>query len=89
MSPGARVLSAGVVAYQWTLRPLIGSNCRYEPSCSHYALEAFARHGAARGSLLAARRILRCNPWCAGGYDPVPPATPPTDAPLAEGRKAD
>jgi hypothetical protein len=86
VSPAARVLSAGVVAYQWTLRPLIGANCRYEPSCSHYALEAFARHGAARGSLLAVRRILRCNPCSAGGYDPVPCATPPTDD---LGRKAD
>jgi putative membrane protein insertion efficiency factor len=94
----ARLLSAGVVAYQWTLRPIIGAQCRFEPSCSHYALEALALHGAARGSLLAARRVLRCNPWTPGGYDPVPPPDPNTDiphrntpqtgAPLAEGRKA-
>jgi len=80
-TPIARVLSAGVVTYQWTLRPFIGAQCRHEPSCSHYALEALARHGAARGSLLTARRILRCNPWNPGGYDPVPPASPPIQNP--------
>ena len=88
MTWGARVLSAGVVAYQWTLRPVIGAQCRFEPSCSHYALEALALHGASRGSLLTVRRILRCNPWTPGGTDPVPPACSHTDAPLAEGRKA-
>lgn len=84
MSPMARLLSALVVAYQWTLRPLIGSQCRFEPHCSAYALEALARHGAARGTLLAVWRILRCNPWNAGGYDPVPPVS----ATHVEGRKA-
>ncbi len=82
-TPAARVLSAGIVAYQWTLRPFIGAHCRHEPSCSHYALEALALHGAGRGSLLTVRRILRCNPWTPGGYDPVPPARPHTDAPPA------
>jgi len=48
--------------------------CRFEPSCSAYALEALATHGAARGSWLAARRVGRCHPWHAGGLDPVPPA---------------
>ena len=66
-------LLAGVVRlYQWTLRPFIGAHCRYEPSCSHYALQALAEHGAARGTLLAGRRVLRCNPWMPGGHDPVP-----------------
>ncbi len=88
-SPAAHVLSAGVVVYQWTLRPFIGAHCRHEPSCSHYALEALAQHGAGRGSLLTVRRILRCNPWHPGGYDPVPPArahphsSHHTDVPLA------
>ena len=73
MSAATATLRGAVVAYQWTLRPLIGANCRFEPSCSHYALEALARHGAGRGSLLAARRVLACNPWNPGGPDPVPP----------------
>jgi putative membrane protein insertion efficiency factor len=83
MSPAAHAATVAVRAYQWTVRPLIGANCRFAPSCSHYAIEAFARHGAARGSVLAARRILRCNPWNEGGYDPVPPARP---APTPKGR---
>lgn len=72
MSPAARALSAGVVTYQWTLRPFIGAHCRYHPSCSHYALEALRRHGAARGTWLATKRVLRCNPWTPGGLDAVP-----------------
>jgi putative membrane protein insertion efficiency factor len=59
-------------AYQYTLRPLLGANCRFYPSCSDYAREAIDRHGAARGSWLAARRIARCHPYHAGGFDPVP-----------------
>lgn len=58
--------------YQWTLRPFIGAHCRFEPTCSAYAVEALRRHGSAAGSLMAARRVLRCNPWCDGGIDPVP-----------------
>ncbi len=76
MSPAARALSAPIFAYQWTIRPLLGPACRFCPNCSDYALEALARHGAARGGLLAARRILRCNPWNPGGLDPVPPPDP-------------
>jgi putative membrane protein insertion efficiency factor len=76
---GAAALKGAVVAYQWTLRPFIGAQCRFHPSCSHYALDALSAHGALRGSLLAGRRILRCNPWHPGGYDPVPPiAQPPS-----------
>ncbi|MDE1906384.1 MAG: membrane protein insertion efficiency factor YidD [Rhodospirillales bacterium] len=72
MSPAALMLSGAVRAYELTLRPVIGANCRYYPSCSAYAREALACHGVARGSLLAAQRILRCHPFHAGGYDPVP-----------------
>lgn len=68
----AWLLRALITLYQWTLRPIVGANCRFEPSCSHYAQEAIARYGALRGSLLGAGRILRCNPWTEGGYDPVP-----------------
>ena len=59
--------------YQWTLRPFIGAQCRYEPSCSHYAVEALRLHGPVRGAGLAGLRVLRCNPWLPGGLDPVPP----------------
>ena len=77
MTPAACVLNGAVRAYQWTIRPIIGAHCRFEPSCSHYAIEALRIHGAAHGSLLAARRVLRCNPWHAGGFDPVPPPASP------------
>ncbi len=72
----ATVLAGTVRAYQLTLRGVIGAQCRFEPSCSHYAIEALHTHGALRGSAMAARRILRCNPWHPGGYDPVAPLSP-------------
>ena len=59
--------------YQLAISPLLGQNCRFYPSCSHYAIEALQTHGAARGSVLAARRVCRCHPWNDGGHDPVPP----------------
>ena len=61
--------------YRWTLSPLLGGACRFEPSCSVYAYACIERFGAGRGSWLAARRLLRCHPWCDGGFDP-PPAAP-------------
>jgi putative membrane protein insertion efficiency factor len=60
--------------YQRFISPLLGANCRFEPTCSHYTLQAIQRHGALKGSLLGAWRILRCNPLGKGGQiDPVPP----------------
>ncbi|MDZ7271205.1 MAG: membrane protein insertion efficiency factor YidD [candidate division KSB1 bacterium] len=58
--------------YRAVLSPVLGSNCRFEPSCSRYAEEALLRYGAARGLYLGLRRLLRCHPLCPGGYDPVP-----------------
>jgi hypothetical protein len=66
------VLLALIRVYQYTLRPLLGANCRFAPSCSNYAREALDRHGAMKGGYLALRRILRCHPYHPGGYDPVP-----------------
>jgi len=66
------VLLLALRAYQYALRPLLGSNCRFYPSCSDYSREAIERHGAAKGSWLAGRRIARCHPYHPGGYDPVP-----------------
>jgi uncharacterized protein len=63
-----------VKGYRLLLSPWLGSQCRFEPTCSAYALQALQDHGAGAGSYLAARRILRCHPWCDGGFDPVPAA---------------
>ncbi|MBV9521748.1 MAG: membrane protein insertion efficiency factor YidD [Alphaproteobacteria bacterium] len=73
--PGLSLLLRGTIrCYQLFLSPALPPRCRYLPSCSDYALEALARHGAWRGAWLALRRIGRCHPWGASGYDPVPPA---------------
>jgi putative membrane protein insertion efficiency factor len=58
--------------YQRTISPLLGPRCRYYPSCSQYGYEAMSVHGALKGTILTAWRILRCNPWSAGGIDEVP-----------------
>lgn len=71
-----RVLVALVRGYQLLFSAWIGPVCRYHPSCSHYALQALRQHGALGGSSLAAWRVLRCNPWSAGGDDPVPAQHP-------------
>ncbi|MGR8919686.1 MAG: membrane protein insertion efficiency factor YidD [Gammaproteobacteria bacterium] len=66
-------LLALVHGYRLLLSPLLGPRCRYLPTCSEYALEALATHGAWRGSVLSLRRIARCHPWGGSGHDPVPP----------------
>lgn len=66
------VLKILIRGYQLTLSPLFGPRCRFYPSCSHYALEAVETHGAWRGVWLTVRRIARCHPFNAGGFDPVP-----------------
>ncbi|WP_048441337.1 membrane protein insertion efficiency factor YidD [Caenimonas sp. SL110] len=69
-----RLLIGVVKAYRLLLSPWLGSACRFTPTCSLYSIEALERHGAIRGSYLTLHRIARCNPWCDGGHDPVPPA---------------
>jgi putative membrane protein insertion efficiency factor len=70
----ARLLIALLRAYKRWLSPLLGPRCRFVPTCSEYAMQAIARHGALRGGWLALRRIGRCHPLNPGGHDPVPPA---------------
>jgi putative membrane protein insertion efficiency factor len=84
-----RVAVAPIVAYQRVISPLFPRRCKYEPTCSAYAAQAIGRFGILRGLVLAGWRLLRCNPWSHGGYDPVeeqrlfrpspscPPARPP------------
>lgn len=66
---------AAIRAYQLTIGPLFAGRCRFDPSCSHYAIGAYRVHGPVRGTWLTARRLLRCHPFCEGGYDPVPAAS--------------
>jgi uncharacterized protein len=65
------VATAPIVIYQRVISPAIPRRCKYEPTCSRYAVEAIGRYGILRGLVLAAWRLLRCNPWSHGGYDPV------------------
>ena len=66
------VLTAAIRGYQYAIRPLLGANCRFFPSCSDYAREAVTVHGAIKGSWLALRRLSRCHPLGSSGFDPVP-----------------
>jgi hypothetical protein len=73
MTPLARVLALPIRAYRLVLSPWVGMHCRFRPTCSEYALDALARHGAWRGAWLTVRRLGRCRPGGGDGYDPVPP----------------
>lgn len=81
MSPLARILALPVRAYRLVFSPWVGFNCRYQPTCSAYALEALEVHGGLKGGWLALRRIGRCHPLGGTGYDPVvkPAEAPPAD----------
>ena len=65
-----------VKAYRLLLRAWLGSSCRFEPTCSAYSLQALEQHGAIAGTTLTAYRLVRCQPWCDGGHDPVPQDSP-------------
>lgn len=72
-----RGLLVGLVkGYRLLLSPWLGSACRFEPTCSAYALQALQQHGAAAGTYLTVARLARCHPWCDGGHDPVPAQAP-------------
>ena len=83
MNPIQQILILGVRLYRWTISPaqvfIFGptGGCRFEPTCSAYALEAVRRHGAVAGSWLTAKRLCRCHPWGGCGHDPVPDAQEP------------
>ena len=83
----ARALIGLVRGYRFFLSPWLGSACRFEPTCSAYALQALRERGAADGSYLTLRRLLRCHPLCAGGHDPVPQRCTDADA-VASHRRA-
>lgn len=74
------ILRVPIFFWQWVISPVLGPSCRYTPTCSRYAARALKEHGPLRGSWLAARRILSCNPWGGAGYNPVPPACEHTHA---------
>lgn len=75
MSPLAHLLRALVYLYRWTLSPFVGWHCRFQPTCSCYAIEALEKHGAIHGGWLTVHRLARCQPWGGSGYDPVPEST--------------
>jgi len=72
MTPLAYILSLPVRAYRLLFSPWVGHGCRYQPTCSAYALQALTKHGGIRGGWLAARRVFRCHPWGGSGVDNVP-----------------
>ncbi|MBQ58399.1 membrane protein insertion efficiency factor YidD [bacterium] len=72
MNTFSHILAAPIRIYRLIFSPWVGFNCRYQPTCSAYALEALERHGAFKGSLLIIRRLGRCHPFGGNGYDPVP-----------------
>ena len=72
MNPFALILALPIRLYRLFFSPWVGFNCRYQPTCSAYALEALDKHGAIKGSYLTVHRICRCHPWGGDGYDPVP-----------------
>lgn len=85
----SRLLIGLVKGYRLLLSPSLGSSCRFEPSCSLYAIGSLEQHGALGGSYLTLRRLVRCHPWCEGGHDPVPQGlfSPSTQGPMSSSNK--
>ncbi|MBN8293025.1 membrane protein insertion efficiency factor YidD [Rhodobacter sp. NTK016B] len=79
-APAAWLVSLPVRAYRLLLSPWVGHGCRFQPTCSAYAMEALSMHGAVKGGWLTLRRLAACHPWGRQGYDPVPGADPDWDA---------
>lgn len=77
MTPLAHIAALPIRAYRLIFSPWVGHNCRYQPTCSAYILEALEKHGAVRGTWLGIRRVARCHPWGRDGYDPVPDPSRP------------
>jgi putative membrane protein insertion efficiency factor len=77
LAAAPRLLLLGLVkAYRLLIGPALGPGCRFEPSCSAYALQSLEQHGALGGTYLTLHRLVRCQPWCQGGHDPVPESAP-------------
>ena len=74
LSPLGYLFKGIIMMWRYGVGPIIGKQCRYQPTCSSYAVEAIETHGAIKGGWLAIKRICRCHPWADWGYDPVPPA---------------
>lgn len=85
MTPLARIAALPVHAYRLLVSPWLGPNCRYQPTCSSYALEALEKHGAIRGGWLSLRRIVRCHPGGGSGFDPVPDPGPASNPDRRDG----
>jgi len=68
----AKILLFLIRGYQRLLSPLVGQQCRFSPTCSHYGYQSIEKHGAIKGSFYTVRRLLKCHPWHAGGHDPIP-----------------
>ncbi len=79
MTPFAHALALPVRAYRLLASPWVGHGCRFQPTCSAYALDALAHHGGLKGGYLTVHRICRCHPWGGSGYDPVPGTDRQTD----------
>ncbi|MGI9163351.1 MAG: membrane protein insertion efficiency factor YidD [Mycobacterium sp.] len=85
----ARLVISGIGIYRHMISPLRPASCRFMPTCSQYAVDAVSEYGVVRGGWLAIRRLLRCGPWCSGGWDPIPERVDAGDGSRQQLRSAD